>query len=45
VPRIIQHELQYIDLFPDWDAGIDRLLAMLRREVEHRRLVPALQPE
>ena len=41
VPRIIQHELQYIDLFPDWDAGIDRLLAMLRREVEHRRLVPA----
>jgi hypothetical protein len=37
VPRIIQHELQYIDLFPDWDAGVDRLLAMLRREVEHRR--------
>jgi hypothetical protein len=41
VPRIIQHELQYIDLFPDWDAGIDRLLAMLRREVEHRRPAPA----
>jgi hypothetical protein len=40
VPRIIQHELQYIDLFPDWDAGVDRLLAMLRREVEHRRPVP-----
>ena len=45
VPRIIQHELQYIDLFPDWDAGRDRLLAMLRREVEHRRPAPALQPE
>ena len=44
VPRIIQHELQYIDLFPDWDAGRDRLLAMLRREVEHRRPAPALQP-
>ena len=41
VPRIIQHELQYIDLFPDWDAGVDRLLAMLRREVEHRRPVPS----
>ena len=41
VPRIIQHELQYIDLFPDWDAGMDRLLAMLRREVEHRRPAPS----
>jgi hypothetical protein len=41
VPRIIQHELQYIDLFPDWAAGVDRLLAMLRREVEHRRPVPS----
>jgi hypothetical protein len=41
VPRIIQHELQYIDLFPDWDAGRDRLLAMLRREVDHRRPAPA----
>ena len=45
VPRIIQHELQYIDLFPDWDAGRDRLLAMLRREVDQRRPAPALQPE
>ena len=41
VPRSIQHELQYIDLFPDWDAGMDRLLTMLRREVERRR--PAAQ--
>jgi hypothetical protein len=41
VPRIIQHELQYIDLFPDWDAGRDRLLAMLRREVDHRPPAPA----
>ena len=41
VPRSIQHELQYIDLFPDWDAGMDRLLTMLRREVERHR--PAAQ--
>jgi hypothetical protein len=41
VPRTIQHQLQYIDLFPDWDAGMDRLLTMLRREVEHRRTAPA----
>jgi len=37
VPRSIQHELQYIDLFPDWDGGMERLLTMLRREVERRR--------
>lgn len=37
VPRTIRHELQYIDLFPDWDAGIERLVAMMRREVEKRR--------
>ena len=43
VPRTIQHELQYIDLFPDWNGGIERLLNMLRREVERRRpvMVPA----
>jgi len=37
VPRSIQHEFQYVDLFPDWDAGIARLLEMLRREVKRRR--------
>ena len=30
VPRTIQHELQFIDLFPDWDDGVRRLLTMLR---------------
>jgi hypothetical protein len=42
VPRTIQHELQYIDLFPDWDGGMERMLTMLRREVERRRQAPAL---
>jgi hypothetical protein len=37
VPRAIQHELQYIDLFPDWEEGVERLVTMLRREVERRR--------
>jgi hypothetical protein len=36
VPRSIQRELQYIDLFPNWPHGIRRLLTMMRREV-HRR--------
>jgi hypothetical protein len=39
VPRPIQRETQYLDLFPDWDAGAERLVVMLRREVDRRRLV------
>jgi hypothetical protein len=42
VPRTIQHELQYIDLFPDWNAGMERVLTMLRREVDRRRPAAAL---
>ena len=33
VPRSIQRELQYIDLFPDWDRGVQRLVRMMRRRV------------
>ena len=33
VPRSIQRELHYVDLFPDWDRGVRRLLAMMRRHV------------
>jgi hypothetical protein len=36
VPRSIQRELQYVDLFPDWQGGIVRLATMLRREVARR---------
>ncbi len=36
VPRAIQHEIQYLDLFPDWDRGFRRLLALLRREARRR---------
>lgn len=31
VPRSIQRELQYVDLFPDWPRGIHRLTNMMRR--------------
>lgn len=37
VPRTIRNELQYIDLFPDWDAGNGKLVAMMRRELAKRR--------
>jgi len=36
VPRAIQREYQYVDLFPDWAKGLRRLLGMLRKEVERR---------
>src|SRR5262249_4079278 len=37
LPRTIRHELQYTDVFPDWNAGINRLVSMMRRELENRR--------
>jgi hypothetical protein len=36
VPRAIQGKLQYIDLYPDWGQGLERLLTMLRDEVGSR---------
>jgi hypothetical protein len=30
VPRTIQRELQYIDLFPVWESGLRRLISMIR---------------
>jgi hypothetical protein len=32
VPGHIKREWQYIDLFPDWEVGVQRLLHSLRRE-------------
>lgn len=38
VPRSIQRETQYVDLFPDWDRGVGELIAMMKREMERREL-------
>lgn len=38
VPARIQREVQYVDLFPDWDVGIRRITAMIGKEI-HRRHV------
>ena len=35
VPRSIQREVQYVDLFPDWIDGLTRLVTMLRYQVAH----------
>ncbi len=37
VPRSIQREIQYVDLFPDWPSGIEEVIGMMRREVARRR--------
>jgi len=37
VPRSIQRECQYVDLFPDWSAGAARLISAIRGEWQLRR--------
>ncbi|HXB73457.1 MAG TPA: toll/interleukin-1 receptor domain-containing protein [Candidatus Acidoferrales bacterium] len=36
VPRSIQTEWHYLDLFPDWQRGVRNLVGMMRREVSRR---------
>jgi len=37
VPRRISRQVQYLDLFPEWDAGIRRVAAVIRAEDECRK--------
>ena len=41
VPRVIQREYQYVDLSPEWEKGVRRLVGMMRRELARRRLSAA----
>ncbi len=36
VPRRIQGELQYVDLFPDWTAGVRQAVYTMQRELQRR---------
>jgi hypothetical protein len=36
IPRSIQRELQYVDLFPDWSRGLRRLVAVMRLAMARR---------
>ena len=36
VPRHISRRIQYVDLFPDWDSGMERLLAVMKHQEEDR---------
>jgi hypothetical protein len=37
VPGRLAASIQFVDLFPDWDAGMNQLLAAMRFELESRR--------
>jgi hypothetical protein len=41
VPRAVQAEFQWVDLFPDWNRGLAVLKAMMRREMARRHLLAA----
>ena len=39
VPRRISDQVQYVDLFPDWDKGIRRLVKAIHRSARARPLL------
>lgn len=43
VPKKISDQVQYVDLFPDWDRGIKRLVRAVRKAVRERA-TPTLCP-
>ena len=44
VPLRIQREIQYIDLFPDWERGMRHIITAMRRQLAQRgELVPRCQ--
>jgi hypothetical protein len=36
VPSRIRREIQYIDLFPDWDRGLRRIVSVIERQLRKR---------
>jgi hypothetical protein len=37
VPRRIARQVQYVDLFPEWDSGLNRVSAVIRVQLENRK--------
>jgi len=37
VPARIRREIQYIDLFPDWNRGVTRIVSVMERQLRKRR--------
>ena len=43
IPRRIADQVQYVDLFPDWQKGVNRIARAIRRTAQLRP-IPALKP-
>lgn len=37
MPRRISKQIQYLDLFPDWEEGVSRLIAIMKAQNESRK--------
>jgi hypothetical protein len=37
VPTKIRREIQYIDLFPDWNRGLRQMVSVIERQLRKRR--------
>jgi hypothetical protein len=37
VPQQIARKVQYVDLFPDWDGGVSKLLKMMHQQMMKQR--------
>ena len=37
VPNRISKQIQYLDLFPEWDSGLSRLIAVIKAQDEGRK--------
>jgi hypothetical protein len=38
VPPVISRRVQFLDLFPDWEAAVEALISMMKGQMERRRL-------
>jgi hypothetical protein len=43
MPSSIRREIQYIDLFPDWERGLRRIVTIIARQLKSRPRKPALR--
>jgi len=41
LPLAVSRSIQYVDLFPDWDKGVSRIVSMVRRQQRRRPKTPA----
>jgi TIR domain len=45
VPTRIRNEIQYIDLFPDWERGFRRVVRVMDRQLTKRRRLDLPEPQ